>query len=104
MLRAWPILRIVKNNAFDLVCAFVVVSNCLYLGIDVEVRRSHAPAELPLFTQVIPHCYAAWFLLELTLRILAEGCYSFFFSDDWMWSILDLFVVLLGQTSSILKA
>ncbi|CAJ1331610.1 unnamed protein product [Effrenium voratum] len=86
--------RIVKNNAFDLVCAFVVVSNCLYLGIDVEVRRSHAPAELPLFTQVIPHCYAAWFLLELTLRILAEGCYSFFFSDDWMWSILDLFVVL----------
>ena len=44
--------------------------------------------------QSLPHkVYAAWFLLELMLRIRNDG-WNFIFTPDWSWNLLDVFVVL----------
>eukprot|EP00913_Durusdinium_trenchii_P035949 g33634.t1 len=96
--------RIVKNNVFDLVCALVVISNSIFLGVEVEISIS-SQGQRQTTIQVIGYAYTLWFLLELCLRIACDGLDSPSFSgasggaasgcgQDWMWAWLDVFVVL----------
>jgi len=84
---------IVKNNAFDMFCAFMVVSNCIYLGVEVEMGISMRDG-LPQWMMVIGYIYSFWFLVELLLRVGADGCRRYFCGPDWLWSFLDAVVVL----------
>jgi len=84
--------RIVRRSYFDMFCACVVVTNSVFLGIEVEMSMTH-PDGLPAAMIAIQYTYAAWFLTEVLMRITAFGS-QFFFSDDWAWNLLDLFVVV----------
>lgn len=84
--------RIVKNNVFDLVCALVVISNLIFLGVEVEISIS-SQGQRQTTIQVIGYAYTLWFLLELCLRIACDGR-ALFCNEDWMWAWLDVFVVL----------
>lgn len=46
----------------------------------------------------IQYSFATFFVLELILRICADGR-RFFCGEDWKWSWLDIFVVRLEATS-----
>ncbi|CAK9083580.1 unnamed protein product [Durusdinium trenchii] len=83
--------RIVKNSIFDSFCALMVLANCVFLG--AEVQMSIADPMLPTFMRVMSFMFTFWFLLELVLRVAADGC-QYFIGPDWMWSWLDLLVVL----------
>ncbi|OLQ10077.1 Voltage-dependent L-type calcium channel subunit alpha-1D [Symbiodinium microadriaticum] len=84
--------NIVKRPCFDMICALAVITNSLFLGIEVEMSKSY-PSGLPLTLVVIQYLYAWWFTTELALRIVADGRH-FFCSEDWAWGFLDVFVVI----------
>jgi len=86
--------KIVHTHAFDVFCAVVVMSNSVFLGIEVQLSIQD-PGELPQYMQIVTFSYAGFFLLELLLRVMADGL-QIFCNDDWIWGWLDLFVVTIS--------
>jgi len=84
--------RLVKSNAFDLCCALIVISNSIFLGVEVEMSIASG-GERNATLQAIQFIYSGWFLLELVLRIAVDGR-KLFYGEDWMWAWLDVFVVV----------
>eukprot|EP00434_Breviolum_minutum_P033997 symbB.v1.2.030087.t1/scaffold3353.1/size58589/7 len=83
---------LVKHQLFEAFFALVVVSNSIFIGIEVA-RSIEAPrAPRPLAIQVIQYTYTTLFTTELVLRIIAYGT-KFCISEDWMWAVLDIFIV-----------
>ena len=78
------------SNAFF---ALVVLSNSIYLGVQLEyhavVKDSSADA-LFLYIHLV---YAVLFTIEVGLRLLADGFFKYFCSAEWAWNILDVFIV-----------
>ncbi|CAE7020133.1 CACNA1G, partial [Symbiodinium sp. CCMP2456] len=83
---------LVGSPLFDAFCALIVVSNSIFLGVEVQMGITYFDEGLPVSMSVVQYVYAAWFLLELVLRIRADGR-NFIFSPDWSWNLLDIFVV-----------
>ncbi|CAJ1356458.1 unnamed protein product [Effrenium voratum] len=84
--------RMVKHTFFDLFCAFVIITNSIFLGVEVELTIAQ-PESFQQGVHVIQYVYAAWFLLELILRVYVDGR-GFFCGEDWLWGMLDVFVVM----------
>lgn len=84
--------RVVRSHWFDLLCALVVISNSIFLGVEVEMSISSGGKRNPTL-QAIQYIYSAWFLLELLARIAVDGR-KLFVGEDWMWGWLDVTVVL----------
>jgi len=84
---------LVGSPLFDAFCALIVVSNSIFLGVEVQMGITYFDEGLPLSMSVVQYVYAAWFLLELMLRIRNDG-WNFIFTPDWSWNLLDVFVVL----------
>lgn len=84
--------RTVRHPSFAMFCAMVVVSNSVFIGVEVQMSLDH-PDRLPTSINVIQYCFATFFVIELFLRVVADGR-NFFCGEDWKWSLLDLFVVL----------
>ncbi|CAE7948182.1 SCN8A, partial [Symbiodinium sp. KB8] len=84
---------LVGSPLFDAFCALIVVSNSIFLGVEVQMGITYFDEGLPVSMSVVQYVYAAWFLLELLLRIRADGR-NFIFSPDWSWNLLDIFVVI----------
>ncbi|CAJ1351995.1 unnamed protein product [Effrenium voratum] len=82
---------VVKHHVFEAFFALVVISNAVFIGIDVQ-RTVTTGVSRSTDIQVIQYSYTGLFLLELLMRILAFGR-KFFVSEEWMWAWLDLFIV-----------
>ena len=81
-----------KHPAFDCFFTFIVISNALFVGVEPQLSVEN-PQETPLAIQVLLYCYTCLFVLELCLRIAADGL-KLFVGDDCGWAWLDLFIVL----------
>jgi len=84
--------HMVHHPVFESFFAVVVVTNAVFIGIDVQRSVDHGDPR-PTEFRVIQYLYAAIFTVELLLRLAADGLH-FFCSEDWAWSWLDLFIVL----------
>mmetsp|Transcript_77722 Transcript_77722/g.186461 ORF Transcript_77722/g.186461 Transcript_77722/m.186461 type:complete len:570 (+) Transcript_77722:33-1742(+) len=84
--------RFVKSTAFDLFCALVVVSNSVFLGVEVQLNIDSG-GERASSLYVVQYIYTGWFLLELILRVSVDG-WQFCCSEDWAWGLLDILVVI----------
>eukprot|EP00435_Cladocopium_sp_Y103_P000573 s5165_g1.t1 len=84
--------RVVRSHWFDLVCALVVISNSIFLGVEVEMSISSGGQRNETL-QAIQYVYSAWFLVELLVRIAVDGR-KLFVGEDWMWGWLDATVVM----------
>jgi len=84
--------RMVEHPYFDVAFSVVVITNSIFIGVDVQMNPS-ALEPRPLSIQVVQYAYTALFTLELILRLSAHGS-AFFCSADWMWGLLDLFIVM----------
>ncbi|CAE7917221.1 unnamed protein product, partial [Symbiodinium sp. KB8] len=82
--------RLVHNSLFDLFFAWVVVSNSIFIGVEVQTGLEGGPPSDTI--NAIQWAYTAMFTLELILRIGGNGK-SFFCSEEWAWNYLDIFVV-----------
>ncbi|CAJ1342823.1 unnamed protein product [Effrenium voratum] len=82
--------RLVSHPCFDVVFALLVLSNCIVIGVEVEMSLS---GPTPFEMQVIQYMYTALFTLELAVRVASKG-FSFFWDDDWAWNYFDILIVL----------
>jgi len=86
--------RVVRSNAFDIICAAVITCNAALLAVeaDQQARYDH-PSSMPVFE------YASWFftsffILELLLRMASYGPLYFFLGPSWHFNSFDFVVVM----------
>mmetsp|Transcript_31174 Transcript_31174/g.72005 ORF Transcript_31174/g.72005 Transcript_31174/m.72005 type:complete len:584 (+) Transcript_31174:36-1787(+) len=87
--------RIVKSHICEVFFALMIVSNSVYLGVQLEwsSQNRDRTAERQSTFQVINIIYAVIFLLEVCLRLVASGPTIYFCNPGWAWNWLDVFVV-----------
>ena len=86
---------VVKSVWCELFFALMIVSNSVYLGVQLEMTASNphlAGSKQELFFAV-NMVYAVVFLLEVLLRLMANGFSRYIFGSGWSWNWLDVFVV-----------
>ncbi|CAL1169802.1 unnamed protein product [Cladocopium goreaui] len=83
--------RIVKHSGFDFFFAFVVLSNSIFIGVEVQLGLE-IQGSRPLAIYIFQYAYTFLFSVELGLRLLAD--WRFYLCDEWMWTWLDIFIVL----------
>ncbi|CAE7691948.1 unnamed protein product [Symbiodinium sp. CCMP2592] len=83
--------RLIDHAAFDGFFALLVVTNTIFIGIEVQETMSNTGVRPTIF-YVVQYIYTALFTIELILRVAAEG-YRLFLDEEWMWAWLDLVVV-----------
>ncbi|CAK9057349.1 unnamed protein product [Durusdinium trenchii] len=86
---------------FEAFFGFVIISNSIFLGIQVELTASHpgAPPSEAMF--VIASIYTLLFTVELLLRLLVGGVRTC--TQDWAWLALDILVVASSLMEFILE-
>eukprot|EP00930_Biecheleria_cincta_P050129 TRINITY_DN35303_c0_g1_i1.p1 TRINITY_DN35303_c0_g1~~TRINITY_DN35303_c0_g1_i1.p1 ORF type:complete len:589 (-),score=97.29 TRINITY_DN35303_c0_g1_i1:43-1809(-) len=77
------------SGFFDGICALLILTNSLLVGVEVEVQDPGNAA----FFQLSGYVFVAWFSLELVLRIAARG-WKFFAGSDKNWNVFDCLCVL----------
>ncbi|CAE7353892.1 Lmf1, partial [Symbiodinium sp. CCMP2456] len=82
--------RLVKHPGFDLFFTVVVVTNSIFIGVELQLSMSTGCRSIPV--QAVQYVYTLLFTLELVLRVLGQGP-SLFWRDEWTWAWLDLFIV-----------
>ncbi|CAE6942521.1 CACNA1H [Symbiodinium sp. KB8] len=90
-LREGFLTRLVKSNHFEMFFTCVVLTNSIFIGIDVQLS-TQSPEDTHWAIQVVQYMYTALFTIELLLRLSVHGR-SFFCSPDWLWNWLDIFIV-----------
>ncbi|OLQ00044.1 Voltage-dependent T-type calcium channel subunit alpha-1I [Symbiodinium microadriaticum] len=82
---------LVGHPLFDWFFATVVLLNAVFIGVDVQMSIGSMEIR-PMQIQVMQYCFTALFTIELALRFVANGV-RLFCLEDWMWSLLDVFIV-----------
>jgi len=84
--------RMVMNPWFDPVFSVVVITNSIFIGIDVQLNPSALETSPPQIV-AIHYLYTFLFCVELLFRSAGLGR-EYFCSKDWIWSVLDIFIVV----------
>ncbi|CAE7775543.1 Scn11a [Symbiodinium sp. CCMP2456] len=71
-----------------------IITNSLYLGIHLQWSSDHREFRSHRYFDAVHLGYAVLFTLEVLLRVIAVGCWSYIVEKDWKWNWLDLFVVV----------
>lgn len=90
--------RLVVSFRFEMFFAVCIITNSIFMGIQASWTVSNPTSKDPAVFYMVSVTYAVLFLVELCLRMSADGCH-FFCSSQWHWNYLDIFIV----TSSMLE-
>ena len=84
---------LVHSWRFEAFFACAILSNSVLIGVQVNdsALHPHQPADKTFF--IVEQVYAAIFLVELILRIIAEGQRFFCSSPDIGWNYLDILII-----------
>eukprot|EP00438_Fugacium_kawagutii_P021580 Skav212164 [mRNA] locus=scaffold754:252105:253760:+ [translate_table: standard] len=83
--------RVVQHPGFDFFFAFIVLSNSIFIGVEVQIGlESQGPRPLAIY--IFQYAYTFLFCVELGMRLWADT--RFYLCDEWMWTWLDAFIVL----------
>ncbi|CAE7239852.1 scn4ab [Symbiodinium microadriaticum] len=86
--------RVANSLAFELFFAAVILTNALYLGIQLQWEKESRTAGLGAESLTVQLIFAVLFTLEVSIRILAaNSCRSYICGRDRLWNWLDVFVV-----------
>jgi voltage-gated sodium channel len=82
--------RFVLSGRFDQISALLVLSNSLFLGVQIEFAFTNETFDSVLYVDIV---FCVLFLIELLLRVYAFGCRGFFTGYDRHWNWFDLAIV-----------
>jgi len=91
----------VKSVRFDNLSAIFLVSNAVFIGVQVEVAFHYPNAPLPIM--LVDYAFCVVFLSELFLRIWAYGIKDFLTNKDRGWNWFDLIVVSLSTVDAVMS-
>ena len=86
--------RIVSSWIFEAFFATAILSNSLLIGVQVHYAAQSIGKPLPPVFFIAEQVYALLFLVELVMRILAEGMPFFWSSPNVVWNYLDVLIIL----------
>lgn len=93
--------KLVETYAFECFFSVVIIVNSIFIGAEVQYRAVNPTLDpLPFFV-VMQNVCVLLFLLELCLRVLADGR-KFLTSDKWSWNMFDLVLVFFGIFDMVL--
>eukprot|EP00438_Fugacium_kawagutii_P028218 Skav200387 [mRNA] locus=scaffold2518:434805:443210:- [translate_table: standard] len=85
---------LLKTQTAHIFFGLVVVSNSLFLGVQLEYHSNTKDYSSNSEVFMILHLiYAVLFTVEVCLHLVAEGFVDYFWGEDWHWNWLDSFVV-----------
>ncbi|CAE7869255.1 CATSPER1 [Symbiodinium microadriaticum] len=84
--------RIVKSWLFEAFFALVILSNSVFIAVQVEATARDPGINQDVGYFVVGSIYTFLFTTELVLRVLVFGL-TVFVGPDWAWLLLDLLVV-----------
>jgi hypothetical protein len=95
--------RVVHGWWFDSTCAAILVTNSVFIGLQVEYKANNPGEKVPPAGHMAGDAiYAFLFLAELGTRMFSRGLRVFFLGDDRNWNIFDFFVVTIGTLETII--
>lgn len=86
--------QLVADSKFDAFFGVIIVINSILMGVEVQLYATHAHESALTTISVLHRLCGALFIVELTLRICADGFTFFYFSDQWCWNYLDTMLVM----------
>lgn len=96
--------HIMNTKKVEGFCAFLIVSNAVVIGAEVEHKANTRELQENETFAFIGKVYTVAFALELLARVLAYGKELFCASDLWMWGWLDLLIVSSSVFELIVEA
>jgi len=88
--------KVVNHNSFELFFAFMIATNSIYMGIQIEYDFAKAEEDQPIILYIVRYMYTFVFTLELAMRFLGAGVYDFLCSTECLWNYLDMLLVSLS--------
>eukprot|EP00929_Paragymnodinium_shiwhaense_P072389 TRINITY_DN36746_c0_g1_i2.p1 TRINITY_DN36746_c0_g1~~TRINITY_DN36746_c0_g1_i2.p1 ORF type:complete len:810 (+),score=193.99 TRINITY_DN36746_c0_g1_i2:68-2497(+) len=84
---------ICEGSVFELIVAIIILLNTIYMGIQVEMSiRDPVLAEGAGF-KAIEIAFSCMFIVELVMRLLAQGSHFFLHRINWCWNLFDFILV-----------
>lgn len=77
---------------FEAFFASIIVTNSIFIAVQVEWASQNPGGDMPLFLFMIASGFTMLFTMELILRFIARGIWIFC-GDDWGWMLLDTIIV-----------
>jgi len=96
--------ELVKGTCFEAFFVVVIITNSIFIGVQVDIAATSGRHALPLGFYIIQYTYASIFCLELIIRVLAQGSQFFCDSRHWYWNYLDVFIVFTSVFEAIMDA
>lgn len=91
----------VRSWTFEMSTAILIVSNSIFLGVQVEYYVQHGDDPVPFAFIVMQAAYTSLFTIELIMRLIGEGV-MFWRTPSWGWTLLDIVVVVLSLVEPFL--
>lgn len=87
--------KFTRSSHFEMFFFVMIMTNAVLMAVHVEYNTNHVGATTePLGLKCATHFYNIVFLLELVLRLAAEGCRGFYCKkSNLAWAVLDTMVV-----------
>eukprot|EP00929_Paragymnodinium_shiwhaense_P107818 TRINITY_DN74177_c0_g1_i1.p1 TRINITY_DN74177_c0_g1~~TRINITY_DN74177_c0_g1_i1.p1 ORF type:complete len:659 (+),score=136.85 TRINITY_DN74177_c0_g1_i1:54-2030(+) len=83
-----------ESARFEKVCAAFICFNAIIVGLEVEYAAANQTNQMPLMYTICELVTVSWFVVEMLIRIFAQGCMVYWWmSHDVVWNYLDVFVV-----------
>lgn len=102
--RQKPLLqRLVHSPKFEAIACGLIVSNSIFIGVEVQYMASLELRKPPFAFEIISLLYTVLFTVELLLRFVA-GPISFFCSATYLWNLLDFAIVAVSLVELALSA
>uniref|UniRef100_A0A7S4VMT2 EF-hand domain-containing protein n=1 Tax=Alexandrium monilatum TaxID=311494 RepID=A0A7S4VMT2_9DINO len=88
-----------NTRAFELVSSGVIIAYTIAVGVmsDLDMRAAIDHTEPPKWRWWVDMSFNSFFLVEVFLRMLAEGCHYFLCNKKRGWNIFDLLVAAAGM-------
>lgn len=96
--------RLTLSRIFESVVMFLILSNCVVIGLSVDHGMRNKTPSRPLTLTVLEACFAACFAIELAVRWSAQGAWFFATeSKQFSWNVFDATVALCGVLDQALQ-
>eukprot|EP00931_Biecheleriopsis_adriatica_P102912 TRINITY_DN77815_c0_g1_i1.p1 TRINITY_DN77815_c0_g1~~TRINITY_DN77815_c0_g1_i1.p1 ORF type:complete len:654 (+),score=136.59 TRINITY_DN77815_c0_g1_i1:34-1962(+) len=90
--------KIAASVKFQVLFTIAIVTNCILIGVQVEYTAVVQDEPTPYAFFVLNVVYTILFTIELVVNLAAQGCRMFWYTSDWYWHCLDLFIVIFSLT------
>eukprot|EP00928_Gymnodinium_smaydae_P056119 TRINITY_DN39545_c0_g1_i1.p1 TRINITY_DN39545_c0_g1~~TRINITY_DN39545_c0_g1_i1.p1 ORF type:complete len:608 (+),score=80.26 TRINITY_DN39545_c0_g1_i1:91-1824(+) len=95
----------VESTLFDVMSAAAITANAIFLGVQTEYKARYRVEEdeFPYLFDAFQYCFAAVFIVELLLRIVAYRSKFFTSGNNLWWNAFDVIVVVSTIVDILLK-